>query len=132
PPGRRCPRRDQRAVSRPAPPPQGSPSSAHSYLRTGGAYGLLSLLMPGGHSVSAAVVRRRGRRTAPGSGEGHRGGDARTGRGDQPPLGAEAVAALPVVHAGPGVTREVVQRVAVVGDLLGAVGPGDRAEVAGV
>ena len=54
------------------------------------------------------------------------------GRGDQPPLRAEAVAALAVGLARAGVAGEVVQRVTAVGHLLGAVRPGDRAQVSGL
>ena len=44
------------------------------------------------------------------------------------PVGAEGLGPLPLGHPGGGVADEVVQRVAVVGDLLGPVGPLDRAE----
>ena len=73
-------------------------------------------------------------RTAPercsGRGRGVSRGDHRPGRAHQPPLRAEVVAALASGLARARVTHEVVQRVTVVGRLLGAVGPGDRAQVA--
>src|ERR1700755_1795122 len=62
---------------------------------------------------------RRGRRgpagpagTAAGGERTHRRGDVAAGRGDQPPLGAEPVAALAGGHPRTGVAGEVVKRVA--------------------
>ena len=74
--------------------------------------------------VAGAGAVRRGRGRGVGS------GDLCARGGHQPPLRAEVVAALAVSLPGGGVTDEVVQRVTVVGHLLSAVGPGDRAQVA--
>src|ERR1700734_2235799 len=63
--------------------------------------------------------RRRGRGGR--GGRGVAGGDLRPGRAHQPPLRAEAVAALAGGLPGGGVTGEEVQRVTVVGHLLGTV-----------
>ena len=94
----------------------------------------------GHRSVSPSRRRRSSRRTWPAPARpGRRAVDAvsaavifAAGRGDQPPLRAEAVVALAAGQARAGVADEVVQRVTVVGHLLGAVGPGDRAQVAGL
>src|SRR5512132_918791 len=60
------------------------------------------------------------------SGSGNGVGSA--GRGDHEPLGAEGVDALAVELSGPAVALVVVQRVAVVGDLGGAVTAANRAQ----
>jgi len=57
--------------------------------------------------------------------------DLVAGRGDHVPVGAERLDALAVGVARVLVGRERVQRVAVVGDLLGAVATGDHAELRG-
>ena len=77
-----------------------------------------------------AWTARAARCAGRGRGRGVGSGDHRPGRGHQPPLRAEVVAALASGLARGRVTDEVVQRVTVVGHLLGAVGPGDRAQVA--
>src|SRR6185312_3691819 len=62
----------------------------------------------------------------------HGGGDVAAAGGNQPPLRAEAAAALPAGHPRARVAGEVVQRVPVVRHLLGAVRTGDRAQVTGL
>src|ERR1700733_9047610 len=89
-------------------------------------------------ALSTAMVRalgpatRRGARRAAGQARrrarGSR-GDRGAGRRDQPPLGAEAVASLARGAARGLIRDEVVQRVALVGHLFGAVGPRRRPEI---
>src|SRR5580692_5187645 len=89
-------------------------------------YGLVAVA-----AAAATAGGGAGGGTGPGTGtgNGHGAGDRRAGGGHQPPLGAEAVTALAAVGPRVAVADEVVQRVAVVGHLLGAVGLGDRAQV---
>src|SRR5262249_39575596 len=82
-----------------------------------------------GLAAAASAARGRARRAAVcATGRRSAARDRATGRCDQPPLGAEAVAALALDRALGLVSDEVIQRVTLVGHLLGAVRAGGGAE----